>query len=773
VAWGLRDYGTNPQIWDADPNCEHEWREFIVEGISGGKESTKVKVKDSENFQEVPDTYASVCNLCGAIRCELGREPTPQLYIKHLCDIFDAIKPAIADWGSLYVNLGDTYFGGGQGDGSRINAGRDSPKIPNARNTLFPSKSLALIPYDFAHEMVYNRGWILRNIISWHKCLSENTKILYKKNDIIYFNSIKDIIIDNDDIYVPTLSEQKENIWVKVKNITFVGKKNINKIITKNGTEIECTGEHKFPYRNSALNYSDNLKFNLKNADDISNKDYLFLNSDLSNLIKKNSSPEDYNNGFCIGFFVAEGNYIKGKLSELKNNDYSLAAQKRWKNKERIQKYNGIELSCGLKDKDNISKFSNYNININYYNNNCHVTSYNKELLALIIKYTRGKTSHDKYFSNDCFNESMIFMKGLIDGFLAGDGCLCNNRYRVGLTINDKLRESIFMLCRFVGYHFRYEGKSDVKLNDKIYRKQTFSIKKYEQKYRTEWNGLIIDKIESVEKINDINCYDIEIEQIYNGNCRYYNRYNHLYFLGNGVWTHNSNPMPTSAIDRFTVDFEPIFFFVKQRKYWYKQYLEEASEQTPPEGSVFGGTKYPESGTSSGIYSGKEYIPFTDDNGTVYRNKRTTWDINTAASKDKHFAQYPQALCDIPISCSCPDRICTKCGKPVEYVRNKESVATRTTKDGIKGNEHIYAAAPERRVSLDHGLYAIKCNCNAPFESGVVLDPFFGTGTTAVVALKQRKQFLGFDIKQEYADIADTKIRRTFPYYDEDDEDGI
>jgi len=45
---------------------------------------------------------------------QLGLEPTFDLYIKHLCDIFDEIKRVLRKDGTCWVNLGDTYSGGGR-----------------------------------------------------------------------------------------------------------------------------------------------------------------------------------------------------------------------------------------------------------------------------------------------------------------------------------------------------------------------------------------------------------------------------------------------------------------------------------------------------------------------------------------------------------------------------------------------------------------------------------------------------------------------------------
>ena len=74
-----------------------------------------------------------------------------------------------------------------------------------------------------------------------------------------------------------------------------------------------------------------------------------------------------------------------------------------------------------------------------------------------------------------------------------------------------------------------------------------------------------------------------------------------------------------------------------------------------------------------------------------------------------------------------------------------------------KHEKDSYGALPKRE--LKEIGYA-NCNCNAGWESGIVLDPFMGAGTSALVALKQRKRFIGIEIKQEYIDMANKRIRK-------------
>lgn len=177
--WALRDYGISPSVWDGDKDCEHKWRKTVVKkGITGGKDNPfaeKLKIKGIENYQETPDSLSQFCSLCGAWRGCLGLEPTFELYIKHLCDIYDEVWRVLRKDGTCFVNLGDTYNNnpsnqqgkGIYGSGVGLREGARSLGRQNRLQKL-PTKSLCLIPQRFAIEMV-NRNWILRNVIIWHK----------------------------------------------------------------------------------------------------------------------------------------------------------------------------------------------------------------------------------------------------------------------------------------------------------------------------------------------------------------------------------------------------------------------------------------------------------------------------------------------------------------------------------------------------------------------------------------------------------------------------
>lgn len=100
----------------------------------------------------------------------LGLEPFPEWYIAHLTEFFSRARRTLKAHGSLWVNLGDTYFarwgsireGGRQG----LSPGRTRRRTPSGG--YLHDKQLLMIPARFAIAM-QDCGWILRNDLIWVK----------------------------------------------------------------------------------------------------------------------------------------------------------------------------------------------------------------------------------------------------------------------------------------------------------------------------------------------------------------------------------------------------------------------------------------------------------------------------------------------------------------------------------------------------------------------------------------------------------------------------
>jgi site-specific DNA-methyltransferase (cytosine-N4-specific) len=141
--WGLRTYGQehNNEILDA-------W------------------ISDGGSVLEVPpyDWYRAH----GGV---LGMEPTPDWFVAHLAELFDRLRPALKPSGSVWVNIGDTYFArwasirqdGRQGLGDNPRVRRRTPMGGYRQE-----KQMLLVPARFAIAMQEGR-WILRNDLIWHK----------------------------------------------------------------------------------------------------------------------------------------------------------------------------------------------------------------------------------------------------------------------------------------------------------------------------------------------------------------------------------------------------------------------------------------------------------------------------------------------------------------------------------------------------------------------------------------------------------------------------
>ena len=82
------------------------------------------------------------------------------------------------------------------------------------------------------------------------------------------------------------------------------------------------------------------------------------------------------------------------------------------------------------------------------------------------------------------------------------------------------------------------------------------------------------------------------------------------------------------------------------------------------------------------------------------RNKRCVWTIITHPFKEAHFAVFPEELIETPLRAGCP-------------------------------------------------------------EGGIVLDPFFGSGTTGVVAKRLNRNFIGIELNKDYIKIAEKRLANT------------
>lgn len=184
--WTLRDYGLPPLVWDGEPDCAHVWGERVTAG-EGYASSSRRRWQHGATRDDSPDEWqpetgqGKFCRRCGAWRGCLGLEPTPELYVAHLVEVFREVWRVLRADGTLWLNLGDTYahdtkWGGRSG---RKNAGSVAGGYQTCRNVRTNSglkpKDLVGIPWRVALALQAD-GWWLRSDVVWHKpnCMPES-----------------------------------------------------------------------------------------------------------------------------------------------------------------------------------------------------------------------------------------------------------------------------------------------------------------------------------------------------------------------------------------------------------------------------------------------------------------------------------------------------------------------------------------------------------------------------------------------------------------------
>jgi len=183
------------------------------------------------------------------------------------------------------------------------------------------------------------------------------------------------------------------------------------------------------------------------------------------------------------------------------------------------------------------------------------------------------------------------------------------------------------------------------------------------------------------------------------------------WYLRSDIIWNKPNPMPESVTDRPTKAHEYIFLLSKNQKYYYD--AEAIKEpQSPHTLKAFKNGVIPRGPKSvnnpTNIKQGITKQAMTE--GKIWqadvggRNKRTVWTVATKPYSEAHFATFP------------PDLIkpCVLAGCPVQ---------------------------------------------------GVVLDPFMGSGTTAIVAQQNDRRWVGVELSLEYCDLAKKRITKEAGQY--------
>jgi len=179
--YGLRTYDVET-IFGGNPSCEHEWSEESVgrTDYTGFERSRRSLNKTAEVLDGHPrfttsqpppvEKKSHFCVKCGAWKGQLGLEPSWQMYVEHLVELFREVKRVLKKTGSLWLNIGDTYASKSiNWTEEYANKPQWHPKEPIQRGISgYQPKCLMGIPWRVAFALI-DDGWILRNAVIWYK----------------------------------------------------------------------------------------------------------------------------------------------------------------------------------------------------------------------------------------------------------------------------------------------------------------------------------------------------------------------------------------------------------------------------------------------------------------------------------------------------------------------------------------------------------------------------------------------------------------------------
>jgi DNA modification methylase len=274
------------------------------------------------------------------------------------------------------------------------------------------------------------------------------------------------------------------------------------------------------------------------------------------------------------------------------------------------------------------------------------------------------------------------------------------------------------------------------------------------------------------------------------------------YLRSDIIWA-KPNPMPESVTDRPTRSHEYIFLLTKSPRYYYDA---EAIRESPSQNSHGGNPLMTRALQNPAIKAlqlqsaqastlglsarqrtdkqrghGRRHAGFNDrwdlmskeEQQALGANKRDVWTVATHPFPDAHFATFPPKLIEPCILAGSSPQACETCGAPwtretvndVTYEEAKKR-ATARRGSGIRSNSlatlGLTSGTGNPSISRITHTLGWRPTCRCPQNTGaarcLILDPFMGAGTTAIVAVKHLRDYLGIELQPDYIAIANKRL---------------
>jgi hypothetical protein len=694
---------------------------------------------------------------------QIGAEPTPQEFIAALVECTREMVRVLKPTGSIFVNLGDVYMSRQFGYGSRTGgswakihkhvgdnrengqvrpdtvggAGRSRSGAMSEVSGV-PRKSLMLLPERYRIACVDELGLIARAVIVWSKpnCLSGGTMVYakiqgrptsIKVHDLCRHYQPEDVQLWNGQRWTQVVwwqpTGRHPDAAESYKAIRAARRRGDEPVVAgdieielRSGERIGCTRDHRWPTQRGLVHASELVVGDVLATAPLPEGDVA------------PAALDDEMVGWFVGLYIAEGSrseqtiQIAGHVREL----------------ERFKRLSEIAAAFHGTCRVHATGGNGATINLT-----------GGILRAIIDTYIGGRTAKDKHLAPKCWQRSNRFLRAVLDGYLSGDGHWREdaNRWILGFTDNDALAADLRALGARLGLSVRLKRTTHTGFG----------------KEWPGWGGNITDparrrapdsEIVAIRQSRARQFWDIGVEDD-----------PHLFALASGVLTHNS--LPESVTDRVRRSHEDWVHLTKSPKYFAA--VDEIREPTVYVGPTWEQRKakgqpmrHGDSGggASKGATGGMAANPLGKLPGSV-------WEISTqplrvpAELGIDHFAAQPMEWPRRLIRGWSPREVCTACGEGRRPVSDAVRIATQATNAVIPDGEEMaanWAAGRNGRSRTERTITGYACACpdtTAPATPGVVLDPFGGTGTTALVAAMHGRQGISVDASADYCRLAE------------------
>jgi DNA modification methylase len=231
------------------------------------------------------------------------------------------------------------------------------------------------------------------------------------------------------------------------------------------------------------------------------------------------------------------------------------------------------------------------------------------------------------------------------------------------------------------------------------------------------------------------------------------------YLRSDIIWA-KKNCMPESATDRPTKSHEYIFLLSKRPRYFYdndairENYAENAQERLDSGVNIITA----DIDISGGAKLGKAYNrPKTYlELNPLGRNKWSVWNVATEAFSGAHYATFPRKLIEPCVLAGTSPQACEHCLAPWKrIVKTSGGTIGQAWHDHKNDMEDGNLMDTDKLKKSKDGSYkretiswqpTCKCENNTGIGRCIVFDPFIGSGTTAEIAMKAGRDYLGIEL---------------------------